>query len=195
MAVGDGWYAVYTRFQHEKTSAACLEKKGFEVFVPVYRAVHRWSDRNRTVILPLFPCYLFVRTGLHRKADVLQTKGIRHMVESAGRGCEVSEEEIAGLRRICHFESRVQPHAFWEQGDRVRIRRGPLCGIEGILKREKNEYRIVVCIELLKKGVSVEVDRMDVERLPEERVASRPTCGGSHSLPAVLANLNVERRA
>ena len=151
-----------------------MEKKGFEVFLPVYRAVHRWSDRNRTVVLPLFPCYLFVRTSLHRKPDVLQTKGIRKLVESAGRGCEVSETEIAALQRICHFESGVQPHSFWEQGDRVRISRGPLCGIEGILMREKNEYRIVVCVELLKKGVSVEVDRMDVERLREERAASRP---------------------
>ena len=109
--VTEAWYAVYTKFQHEKSAAALLSRKQFEAFLPVYRTVHRWKDRNQLVILPLFPCYLFVRTDLQRKAEILQTAGIRWIVESAGCACPLAESEIASVRRVCAVAG-AQPHPF-----------------------------------------------------------------------------------
>jgi transcription antitermination factor NusG len=172
--LAEEWYAVYTRFQHEKSAASLLQKKGFEAFVPVYRAVHRWQDRNQMVILPLFPCYLFLRTNLHRKLDVVRTAGVRGVVESAGNACEVPEAQIEALQKICSLGSRVQPHPFLERGDAVRIRTGPLAGFEGLFIREKNECRVVLSMELVRKGVSVEVDFRDVERCQPWRMVAAP---------------------
>ena len=163
--VSEAWYAVYTRFQHEKSSAALLEKKGFEVFLPVYRTVHRWKDRNQMLILPLFPCYLFLQTNLDRKVDVLQTAGVRWLVENAGRACPVPKAEIEAVRRICSLTTRVQPHPFLKQGDPVRVRTGPMAGMQGILVRLKNQYRVVISFELLQKSVAVEIDVANVESM------------------------------
>lgn len=159
------WYAVYTRFQHEKSAAGLLEKKDFEVFLPVYRAVHRWRDRKQTVTLPLFPCYLFLRTDLARKTEILRTAGILWMVENAGRACEVPDGEIEVVRRICSVAPRLRPHPYLKQGDFVRIRKGPLAGVEGIFVRTKNECRVIVSVELLRQSVAVEIDMADVERI------------------------------
>lgn len=139
-----------------------LERKDFEVFFPVYRAVHRWKDRNQIVVLPLFPCYLFLRTELDRKIDILRTAGVRWIVENAGHACPVPEAEIEAVRKICSAATRVQPHPFLKQGDVVRIRRGPLFGMEGFFVRIKNQCRVVVSVDLLKKSVAVEVDVEDV---------------------------------
>jgi len=163
------WYAVYTRFQHEKSAASLLERKEFEVFVPVYRTVHRWKDRNQTVILPLFPCYLFLRTELDRKLEVLQTAGVRWIVENAEHACAVPDAELEAVRKICAVATNLQPHPFLKQGDSVRVRTGPLSGTEGFFVRVKNEYRVVVSIELLRKSVAVEVDLADVEVLSARR--------------------------
>jgi hypothetical protein len=70
------WWAVYTRHQHEKAVAQVLSSKGFEVFLPLYDSVRRWKDRNKTLSLPLFPCYVFVRGGLNRRLQVVTTPGI-----------------------------------------------------------------------------------------------------------------------
>jgi transcription antitermination factor NusG len=164
------WYAVYTRFQHEKTAAALLEKKEFEVFLPVYRAVHKWKDRNQTVTLPLFPCYLFLRAELARKVEILRTPGVLWMVENGGQACAVPDEEVESVRRICSSGSRFQPHPYLKEGDLVRIRKGPLLGVEGMFLRTKNEYRVIVSVDLLRQGVAVEVDSADVERV---RAANR----------------------
>jgi transcription antitermination factor NusG len=161
--VANAWYAVYTKFQHDKSAAALLERKDFEVFFPVYRAVHRWKDRNQIVVLPLFPCYLFLRTELVRKTDILRTAGVRWIVENAGHACVVPDSEIESVQKICAAATRVQPHPFLRQGDLVRICRGPLLGMEGYFVRSKNQYRVVVSIDLLQKSVAVEVDLGDVE--------------------------------
>lgn len=163
--MAEAWYAIYTKFQHEKSAATLLEKKDFEVFLPVYRALHYWSDRKQVVTLPLFPCYLFLRTSVDRKVEVLRTGGVRWFVENAKQACEVSEEEINGLRRVCSFGVGVLPHPFLKQGDHVRVRTGPLAGTDGIFVRTKNQYRVVISVELLRKGVSVEVSRADIERI------------------------------
>jgi len=49
------WYAVCTRHQHEKTAARIMEYKDLEVFLPLYKARHRWKDRIKEVSVPLFP--------------------------------------------------------------------------------------------------------------------------------------------
>lgn len=167
--MADAWYAVYTKHQHEKSAASLLERKDFEVFLPVYRTVHRWQDRNQLLILPLFPCYVFLRGGLDRKLDVLRTAGVRWFVENAGHACEVPEPELEAVRKVCATGSRVQPHPFLKQGDRVRICRGPLAGTQGFFVREKNQYRVVISIELLRQAVSVEIDLNGVEPLREAR--------------------------
>lgn len=161
----EAWYALYTRHQHEKSASALLQHKGFEVLLPVYRAVHRWSDRKQTVILPLFPGYVFIRASLERKLDILRTPGVRWIVENAGRACSIPEPEIKDIHRICTAGTRVLPHPFLKQGDRVRIREGALAGIEGILVRVKNECRVVISVEPLQKSLSIEVDFASLESL------------------------------
>lgn len=160
--MSSAWYAVYTKFQHEKSAAALLEAKEFQLFLPVYRTVHRWKDRNTLVVLPLFPCYLFLRMELTRKIDVLRTAGVQWLVENAGHACSIPEAEIEAVRKICSIATRYQPHPFLKQGDFVRIRKGPLLGVEGFFVRTKNQYRVVVSVELLRKSVAVEVDLTDI---------------------------------
>ena len=68
-----GWWALYTRHQHEKVVADMLLAKGFEVFLPLYTSKRRWKDRTKTLSMPMFPCYVFVRGGLHRRLEVMTT--------------------------------------------------------------------------------------------------------------------------
>jgi transcription antitermination factor NusG len=172
--VANAWYAIYTKFQHEKSAAALLEKKEFNVFLPVYRTVHRWKDRNQMVVLPLFPCYVFIRTELERKVEILRTCGVQWLVENAGKACVVPEPEIEAVRRICSVGTRFQPHPFLRRGDLVRIRKGPLLGMEGFFVQTKNQYRVVVSVELLAKSVAVEVNLGDVELVNANRSAVPP---------------------
>src|SRR5215469_15053414 len=138
------WYAVCTRHQHEKTVAQSLTGKGFEVFLPLYRAMHRWKDRTKQLSMPLFSGYLFLRAGLDQHLQVLTTPGVFHFVSSADRAIPVEQAEIDSVRRLTDGSSRAEPHPFLRAGDRVRVKSGPLAELEGILTYWKGTFRLVL---------------------------------------------------
>ncbi len=79
------WYALFTRHQHEKAVAFALSNKSHEVYLPLYRSVHRWQDRAKALWLPLFPCYVFIREGMDRQLQILTTPRLIHIVKWGGR--------------------------------------------------------------------------------------------------------------
>jgi len=169
------WYAIYARHQHERTAAELLTRKGFEVLLPEYRSLRRWKDRNKTVFLPLFPCYLFVRTDLSRKVDILRTAGVSWLVESGGCACPIPESDIQAINKIIRSPGQIEPHPYLKIGEWVRVRHGILEGVEGILTRFKNQYRVVLIVEPLRKAVAVEVNLAAVEPIS----AREPSVCGS----------------
>lgn len=186
--VDSGWYALYTRHHHEKVIAKALMAKGFAVFLPLYSTLRNWKDRTKVVSLPLFSCYVFVKGGLERQLDILTTSGIHGFVCFAGSPARISQSEIDGIRQVVERSIKIEPHPFIKSGDRVRVKAGPLEGIEGILVRKKNFSRLVLTVELLGKSAAVEVDVSLVERINTLDSAYSSVASGSGYLAATHAS-------
>ncbi len=166
------WYAVTTRHQHERMVADALTQKGFETFLPLYSTARRWKDRTKILNLPLFPSYIFLKGGLDRRLQILTTPGLVGVVSFSGRPGIIPETEIEAIRRVISGRLRVEPCPYLKCGERVRVRSGPLEGVEGILIRRRTLCRLVLSVELLGRSVAVEVDSSLVEPIkPHERVA------------------------
>jgi len=157
------WCALYTRHQHEKTVAEMLTAKGLEVFLPVYNSVRVWKDRKKTLTLPLFPCYVFVRGGVHQRLQVVTTPGVHMILCNGDEVAAIPEDQIEAIRRTVEGKMRVEPHPFLNCGERVRVKRGTLEGVEGILVRKKNQFRLVLCVDMVAQCMAVEVEASDVE--------------------------------
>lgn len=169
----DGWYAIYTRHQHEKSAAGLLTDKGFEVLLPLYQSTHRWKDRKQSVLLPLFRSYLFVRANLPRRIEILTTPGVCSIVGSGGSPVQLPDHEIDTVRKLAGSLGSYLPHPFLNTGQRVRVTRGLLCGLEGILTRVKNQGRVVLSVELLRQSAAVEVDLDALERVHPSSFSSK----------------------
>jgi transcription antitermination factor NusG len=156
-----------------------MSAKGLEVFLPLYDSARRWSDRNKTVSLPLFPGYVFFRNVPNCRTRIFATPGIHMILYHGAEFAHIPESEIAAVRKLIAGPNAIAPCIYLRCGDRVRIRRGALEGLEGILLRQKNQCRLVVSVEMLSQSVSVDVDVCDVERSPAVRRA--PTFGSDVS--------------
>jgi transcription antitermination factor NusG len=165
------WWVLYTRHQHEKVVAETLSAKGFEVFLPLYESVRHWKDRTKKLSLPLFPCYVFVRGGLDRRLRAMTTPGVHMVLSNGERVALIPNEEIEAIQRAVEEPSRVEPHPFLNCGERIRITRGCLEGVEGVLIRKKNQYRLVLSLDMLARSVAVEIDASDVESAAERDVS------------------------
>lgn len=157
------WYAAYTTPRHEKKVALQMEGKRLECFLPLYRSVRRWKDRRKQLDLPLFPGYIFVRIALRDRLQVLQLPGVIQFVSFNGKPAALPDGEIEALSKGLVGGLRAQPHPYLKVGRRVRVHSGPLSGLEGILVRRKEKFRVVLSIHLIQRSVAVEIDESEVE--------------------------------
>jgi|HubBroStandDraft_1064217.scaffolds.fasta_scaffold340679_2 transcription antitermination factor NusG len=168
------WFAAYTRSNHERSAADQLAQRSIAHFVPTYESVRVWKDRKKRLERPLFPGYVFVRVPLEEKLRVLVVPGIVRLVGFDGHPLPVPDEEIETLRTVVQHKLKAEPHPYLVAGRKVRIVRGALEGMEGILIRKKGRLRVLVSINLIRQSAMIEVDAHDVEPIFEGRVRSAP---------------------
>jgi transcription antitermination factor NusG len=154
------WFALAVQHKHEKVVARNLDQAGVESFVPLYRTRRMWSDRVKELELPLFPTYVFSRFEWRERVSVLRIPGVRGIVGFGKQATPVPEVEITALKRMVASGLPVHPWPYLKVGDWVCVVRGPLRGLEGILVRHKDTWRVVVSVHLLQRSVAAEVDRL-----------------------------------
>ncbi|MGA8220687.1 MAG: UpxY family transcription antiterminator [Candidatus Acidiferrales bacterium] len=156
------WYAAYTCANHEKRVAEQMRERSVDHFLPQYRALRRWKDRRVALDLPLFPGYVFVRVALSERLRVLQVPSVVRLVSFGGRPVELPDEQMTRLLEGLSSKVLAGPHPYLTVGRRVRILRGALEGMEGILLRLRGSVRVVLSLELILRSISVEVDAGDI---------------------------------
>lgn len=153
------WYAVRVRSHFEQVTSAFLRSKGYEEFVPLVLTRRRWSDRMKELQVPLFPGYVFCRFDAARRLPVVQAPGFVTLVAFGTHPVPIPEEEIQAVQAMVQSGLRVQPYPFLRAGQKVRIDRGPLSGVEGVVVELKKHFRLIATVTLLQRSVSVEMDR------------------------------------
>lgn len=162
---GKGWWAVYTKHQHEKSVAEMLVTKGAEVFLPLYDTDRRRSQRTVKLTLPLFPGYVFVREQPEMRMPVLTTPGVHQILVTGPALSVIPDCEIRNLQIAMAAKRGIQPHPACRIGERVRIVCGPLKGVEGFLVRQKSVCRIILSVQMLAQAAAVEVHVSEVVSL------------------------------
>jgi transcription elongation factor/antiterminator RfaH len=161
------WYAVYTLPQNEKSASAHLALRDIESYLPTYEMERKWRNRQRvTLQLPLFPSYLFVCISPSERARVLAAPGVVRIVGTRRESIPIADEIIEFLRSdLCL--GRAEPYRELVVGERVRIRDGSMCGVEGTLVRKNNKLRFILSVEMIQRHVAIEIDASSLEPVPE----------------------------
>ena len=158
----DGWFAVWTRSRHEAAVFEQLVGKGIEAFLPTIPKWSRWKDRKKRIDWPLFPGYCFARIDPRTTLPVLTCSGVVSVISFEGRPAVIPDEEIAAVRTLVHSDLQYDPCPLIREGTKVEVVSGPLAGVVGRLVRKGTHARLVLAVDLIGQGVSVEVDAADV---------------------------------
>lgn len=168
------WFAVYTRSRHEKVVTTSFRQRGLTAFLPLLPQVRRWSDRKKTVEMPLFPGYTFVRTTDTPEdlVRVLMTPGVVEFVGAAGRGTPIPNKQIEDLQTLLKQNVAFALHPFLRVGQRVRVRGGCLDGVEGFLVAINGNKSLVISLQSIPHSIAICIDGFDVEILSSSNVAA-----------------------
>ncbi len=152
------WFALSVVPRHEKQVSRQLEQKGYETFLPLYRQQHQYGRRTREFQLPLFPGYLFCRTDPSERLPVLTTPGVFQFLGAGKAPSPIADDEIGAIQIAARVGLRMEPHSYWQKGQQVRIAKGPLTGLEGVVVDSNKPLRLVLSITLIQRSVLVEID-------------------------------------
>ena len=102
-------------------------------------------------------------SGNCSRSSMLKVRGLVRILEDGWtRLTPVPAHEVESVERVMEAGVPVFRHALHE-GDRVRVKEGPLAGVEGVFVEDKpGTGRLIVSVGLLGRGIAVEVDGTSV---------------------------------
>lgn len=157
------WYAIHTRSRHEKVVFDELVRKDIEAFLPTVPRWSRWKDRRKKIDWPLFSGYCFARFDVSTSLAVLKCTGVIAIVTIEGRPAPIPHEEIESVRKLVTSDLQYDPCPLIKEGSIVEVIRGPLRGVTGRLVRKGSHARLVLSVDAIGQGVSVQVDAADIK--------------------------------
>ncbi len=160
------WYAVHLRSRHEFQVFERLRMKGTEAFLPTVERLRRWKDRKKLIAFPLFPGYLFIHIPKvpQEILAVLKVKGVVRLLCSVpGEPDSVPDEQIISLKKLIESKETLDPYPYLNEGQKVRIKKGPLIGVEGLLVEKLGRHMLVLSVDVLRQGIALTIDASDVE--------------------------------
>jgi transcription antitermination factor NusG len=162
------WYAVHVRSRHEFQVTDRLTLKGIETFLPSVERQRKWKDRKKMIAFPLFPGYIFVHTTkeANNLLSVLKVPGVVRMICTLpGQPDAIPDEQIISLQRLVENKNALAPYPYLSEGQMVRIIRGSLSGVEGILVEKLDKHLLVLSVDVLKQGVALTINASEVEKI------------------------------
>jgi transcription antitermination factor NusG len=154
-----------TRARNERAVANRLQERGIETFLPSITEVHKWKDRKKRVEIPLFSCYVFLKTVLtaEQQHRVCNLDGVFSIVGMRGEGLAIPEEQIESVRAVVMQELGFTSYPFLKVGQRVRVRGGAMDGVEGILQARNGQDTLVISIDAIQQSLAIRVEGYQVE--------------------------------
>lgn len=160
------WMAIYTKPRNEKKVADRLEREGFEVYLPLHEQKRKWSDRYKTVKVPVISSYVFVKCEEIQRTLILQDHGVLNFVYWLGKPAEISEEEINRLKYVMGelgkgYDLEIQTFL---PGDLIHIDEGRFAGQQGeVVQSSRKEIAVALTgIGVILRLIPIHASKIEV---------------------------------
>jgi transcriptional antiterminator RfaH len=164
------WYAIYTKSRNEKRVSELLTQQGIENYLPLMKKIRIWSDRKKTVEMPLFSSYIFVNIDEKEYYECLKTQGVVKFVSFERKRVAVPSFQIEAIRKFVETGEELIPNeGDFTIGKRVKVIRGGMKGLEGRLSEVLGKQRVKVEIESIQQSLFLQIPLGSLEIIGEER--------------------------
>jgi transcription antitermination factor NusG len=150
------WYVVQTRSRQEKAVAEVVTASGGECFLPTLRRIRYYGHRKRTVELPVFSCYVFLKGFPFHAYQAIAAKRAARLIQVPDQ--QQFEQEIAQIRLALGAGADLGPYRYFTRGRRARVTSGPFMGLEGIVEDRLKQDRLILQVQAIGRALSLEID-------------------------------------
>lgn len=151
------WWVLVTKSRAEKKLMTWLTRFETAFYCPLLEKRYRSpAGRVRTSFLPAFTGYVFMLGDEEARYRALTTNYV--VRDSLVKDTPRFVKDLKQIYDALNAGVRLTPEAQLEKGQRVFVRNGPFKGYEGTVLRREGQTRLLLSIEFLEQGVSMEVD-------------------------------------
>jgi transcription antitermination factor NusG len=158
------WWVLYTMSRREKDLMRRLRAGAIPFYGPLIEQRKRSpGGRIRTARLPLFPGYVFLNGDDDNRRYALTTNCVSRCLPVVDR--QRLLQDLRQVRQLIESETALTPESRLEAGQRIRVSSGSLAGLEGTIVKRHGQSRLLVTVQFLQQGASVQIDDCAVERI------------------------------
>jgi transcription antitermination factor NusG len=161
------WWCLHTKPRQEKAVARDLRSQNLCYYLPqVVKEDRTPQGRKIRSIVPLFTSYLFLLGDDHDRIEALRGNRLVNVLEVVDQ--EGLIHDLRQVHQMLNSGLAVVPEPVMPVGARVRIKSGPLMGIEGTVIRRGKRDQFVAVVQFLGRGATVDLEDWQVERVDDE---------------------------
>jgi transcriptional antiterminator RfaH len=155
------WYVAHTRPRCEKKLAQYCEREGFPTTLPCYRNVHKYRGKTLTFHKPLFPGYVFLRLLQEQRLKVYQSDYVANLLDVTDQA--LFEQQLNDILRALDTELEVRLAPQIQTGCRVKIKSGPLRGLEGWVEQRSGTVLVILRLDFISQAAAVKMEADNLE--------------------------------
>ena len=155
------WYVAHTRPRCEKKLMEYCERQSFLVTLPLYRSVRKYRGKTAVFEKPLFPNYVFLRLRPEHRQKVYQSDHVANLLEVPDQA--EFEEQLGEILRSLESGLEVCLAPQIAVGSRVKIKSGPLRGLEGWVEKRAGLVYVQLRLDFIGQAAAVRVEAGDLE--------------------------------
>ena len=153
------WYVVYTKPKWEKKVSERLNEIGVVTYCPLVKKTSQWSDRKKTINVPLFNSYVFVQIEDKDRSKVFEIPGVVRYLFWLGKPAMVRNSEIEAIQNWLSAPTTYEVTLDqWKKGDKIVLESGPFISQSAIIQEVKQNHYILILESL---GCVLRVDKKE----------------------------------
>jgi transcriptional antiterminator RfaH len=150
------WWVIYTKARQEKAISRELFARETPFYLPLVKRTNVCRGRKFSSYCPLFPGYVFLYASPEERVSSMVTNRVSRILE-VSEGDQL-RRDLLQIWQLIAANVPLTVESRLTTGDQVRIRRGPLDGLEGTVLVRRGQTRLLVSVNFLQQGASIEVD-------------------------------------
>jgi transcription antitermination factor NusG len=157
------WLVLYTKVHQEKAISRQLHGRGVPYYLPLVEKTSQRRGRRFVSMVPVFAGYVFLYGNEQERVWSLTTNRVSRILSVPDQ--EGLAHDLRRLQRLIASEAPLTVEKRLVRGDHVRVHYGPLAGLEGIVLRRDGTSRLLIAVNFLQQGASVEIEDYLLEPL------------------------------
>ena len=168
------WYAIFTKPRFEKKVCQRMLDNDIEAFLPLVKTIRQWSDRKKSVEVPLISSYVFVNLPEKDLYKTLPIQGTVNVLKHLGKPAKIRDVEIENLRILTGAgeNHEISSCVNVSCGDDVEVINGPFLGLIATCIKDGKNHRVVVKIDSLGSCFNVNIPLSFIRKI-ESKVTQK----------------------